>query len=175
MGSQGKSRKFRRTIDAITLSMSIAIIFWGCSVTRIMTPESGWKTYSNSRYGFEFPYPSHWTIIATPENADGIAFVSPDDQYIQIRSWASHQLPEQNLGIKRKVNFNFQTAQGVPGVMVVDVGQQLTSMQLTVNKSNLKYQLYTQSDNQKFPKYYRLFYYIAQQYRIQNAKYPTGR
>jgi hypothetical protein len=138
---------------------------WGCTANNFNAGAIAWKTYSNSRYGFEFPYPSNWTSSAAPANDDGIAFLSPQDNSVEIRGWASQQLPNDRESVK-KIKSNFQTAQGVSGVMVVEVSQQIGSMTLTLTQGQVKYCLQGRSKSQDFQNYYRLFYYIAQQYRI---------
>ncbi|MEH2326273.1 MAG: hypothetical protein V7K32_22470 [Nostoc sp.] len=152
---------------AATLSGVIAllIILWGCIANDFNAKAIAWKTYSNSRYGFEFPYPSNWTSLAAPENDDGIAFISRQDNSVEIRGWASQQLPNNGESVK-KIKSNFQTYQGVSGVLVVEVSQQVGSMTLTLTQSQVKYCLRGRSKSQDFQSYYRFFYYIAQQYRI---------
>ncbi|MBD2384029.1 hypothetical protein [Cylindrospermum sp. FACHB-282] len=154
---------------AITSSIASAIALWGCSTSSFKTTDLTWKTYSNSRYGFEFPYPRNWTSLATPVNNDGITFVSPRNDSVEIRGWAGYQLPasssEDQKAIK-KTNYNFQTVQGIFGVLVVEVGQTVSSMTLTITQGEMKYYWHGQSNSQEFQDYYRLFYYIAQQYRI---------
>ncbi|WP_334878627.1 hypothetical protein [Nostoc sp.] len=152
---------------AATLSGVIAllIILWGCTANDFNAKAIAWKTYSNSRYGFEFPYPSNWTSLAAPENDDGIAFISPQDNSVEIRGWASQQLPNNRESVK-KIKSNFQTAQGVSGVLVVEVSQQVGKVTLTLTQSQVKYCLQGRSKSQDFQNYYRFFYYIAQRYRI---------
>ncbi|MEH2285412.1 MAG: hypothetical protein V7K90_29545 [Nostoc sp.] len=155
---------------AASLSGAIAllIILWGCTTNDFNAGAIAWKTYSNSRYGFEFPYPSNWTSLAAPANDDGIAFISPQDNSVEIRGWASQQLPNDQESVK-KVKSNFQTVQGVSGVLVVEVDQRVGSMTLTLTQSQVKYCFQGRSKSKKFPDYYRLFYYIAQQYRISKS------
>lgn len=138
---------------------------WGCTANDFNAKAIAWKTYSNSRYGFEFPYPSNWTSLAAPENDDGIAFISPQDNSVEIRGWASQQLPNNRESVK-KIKSNFQTAQGVSGVLVVEVSQQVGKVTLTLTQSQVKYCLQGRSKSQDFQNYYRFFYYIAQRYRI---------
>lgn len=157
-----------RRILAIA-SIGTAIALWGCSASSFTTTDVTWKTYSNSRYGFEFPYPHNWTTLAAPANNDGITLVSPRNDSVEIRGWAGHQLPAsstQNREAIKKINQNFQTAQGIYGVLVVDVGEKVTSMRLTLTQGEVNYYWQGQSNSQEFQDYYRLFYYIAQQYRI---------
>ncbi|AFZ25249.1 hypothetical protein Cylst_3079 [Cylindrospermum stagnale PCC 7417] len=164
-----KTCSLGRIIYTFAFGVGTAIAFWGCSTSNFRDSDLAWKTYSNSRYGFEFPYPSNWTSLATPENNDGIALVSPNNNSVEIRGWAGHQLPgssTQNREGMKTINENFQTVQGVSGVLVVEVGQKVSLMKLTLTQGEVKYYWQGQSNSQEFQNYYRLFYYIAQQYRI---------
>ncbi|MFN6519200.1 MAG: hypothetical protein RMY29_032555 [Nostoc sp. CreGUA01] len=163
------TQKIYRFGFSLSPAIALLIILWGCTATDLNVEAITWKTYSNSRYGFEFPYPSNWTSLAPPENDDGIGFISPDNNSVEIRGWAIQQLP--NLIVKerefgKKIKPNFQTAQGISGVLVVEVDRQATSMTLTLTHNQVKYHWQGRSNSKEFPNYYRLFYYIAQQYRI---------
>ncbi|MHC5610467.1 MAG: hypothetical protein ACYTXA_05475 [Nostoc sp.] len=152
--------------------IALLIILWGCTANDFHAGAIAWKTYRNSRYGFEFPYPSNWTSLAAPANDDGIAFISLQDNSVEIRGWASQQLPNSIVTDQesmKKIKPNFQTTQGVAGVMVVEVDQRVGSMTLTLTQSQVKYYWQGRSKSQEFPDYYRFFYYIAQQYRISKS------
>ncbi|MEA5504241.1 hypothetical protein VB735_14170 [Halotia wernerae UHCC 0503] len=152
-------------IQTTGVAIALLIILWGCSAPSLNGSDLTWKTYHNERYGFEFPYPSNWTALSAPINDDGIALISPQNNTVEIRAWAVNRLP--NLLTKdQNINSNFQTAQGVSGEMLVEVGQQVSLMKLTLTQGQVKYYWQGRSQNQEFPDYYRLFYYIAQQYRI---------
>ena len=59
-----------------------------------------------------------------PANGDGIAFISPQNKTVEIRGWASQQLLNSIVTEQepvKKIKPNFQTAQGVSGVLVVEV------------------------------------------------------
>ncbi|WP_375511392.1 hypothetical protein [uncultured Nostoc sp.] len=161
-------RRIYRFAASVNGVSALFIILWGCTANDFNAGAIAWKTYSNSRYGFEFPYPSNWTSLAAPENDDGIAFISPQNNSVEIRGWASHQLPNEQESVK-KIKSNFQTAQGVSGVLVVEVDQRVGSMTLTLTQSQVKYYWQGRSKSQDFQDYYRLFYYIAQQYRISKS------
>ncbi|MBG1268548.1 hypothetical protein F8S12_20170 [Nostoc sp. WHI] len=159
-------RRIYRFPASVSGAIALFIILWGCTAFDFNAGAIAWKTYSNSRYGFEFPYPSNWISLAAPENADGMTFISPLDNTVEIRGWASHQLPNSSV---KKINPNFQTAQGVSGMMVVEVDQRVGSMTLTITQNQVKYSWQGRSKSQEFQDYYRLFYYIAQQYRISKS------
>ncbi|WP_413174147.1 hypothetical protein [Anabaena azotica] len=165
-----KTRRWMRVIAGAVSNIGTigtAMILSGCTITNIYASEVTWKTYSNTRYSFEFPYPSNWNSSGTSDNNDGIAFVAPNNRNVEMRAWASRHL-EVNIQeqYSREQTQNFQTAEGVFGVMSVDVGQQTTSMTLTITQGQVKYYWRGQSNSKEFKEYYRLFYYIAQQYKI---------
>lgn len=175
MATANKTCSLGRRIYRFAVSLfgviALLIILWGCTANDFNAGAIAWKTYSNSRYGFEFPYPSNWTSLAAPANDDGIAF-SLHDNSVEIRGWASHQLPNSsviNQESIKKIKSNFQTTQGVSGVLVVEVDQRVGLMTLTLTQSQVKYYWQGRSKSQEFPDYYRLFYYIAQQYRISKS------
>jgi hypothetical protein len=135
--------------------------------------EVGWKTYSNSRYGFEFPYPENWQSLPAPENGDGIVFVSPQDVEAEIRGWAGNRLPsdfEQSKGAKKTINPNFQTKQGIKGILLVEVTSQQSLMTLTLTQGQIKYYWQGRCNTQDFNRYYRFFYYTARQYKVKSAE-----
>ncbi|MBD2562598.1 MULTISPECIES: hypothetical protein [Nostoc] len=162
-------RRIYRFAASVSGVIALLVMLWGCTANDFNAGAIAWKTYSNSRYGFEFPYPSNWTSLAAPENDDGIAFISPQDNSVEIRGWASQQPPNSIVTEQKsakKINSNFQTAQGVSGVMVVEVDEGVGSMTLTLIHSQVKYYWRGRSKSQEFQNYYRLFYYIAEQYQI---------
>ncbi|WP_392532800.1 hypothetical protein [Nostoc sp. C117] len=162
-------RRIYRFAASVSGVIALLIMLWGCTANDFNARAIAWKTYSNSRYGFEFPYPSNWTSLTAPTNSDGIVFISPQDNSVEIRSWANQQLPNSILTDQesgKKIKPNFQTAQGMSGVMVVEVAQGVGSIRLTLTQNQVKYYWEGRSNSQKFPDYYRLFYYIAQHYRI---------
>ncbi|WP_242044810.1 hypothetical protein [Anabaena azotica] len=145
---------------------ALCLTLWGCSTTLDIT-SIGWKTYSNSRYGFEFPYPSNWNSLTAPTNDDGIAFVSPRNSNVEIRGWASNQLsPSMTEDSETSASYNFQTTQGLRGLLLVETGNTMSSMKLKLNQNQIDYHWQGKSPSQEFSNYYPLFYYIAQQYRV---------
>lgn len=165
----GFSKKFYTKKNIIGLAAVLLLIVCSCFAPSIKVKDITWQNYKNTRYGFEFPYPSNWKPLTAPANADGIAFVSPQNPSVEIRSWASNQLPdaignEQNSQTVQGTNF--QTTQGVKGVLAVDVGNSLSTMTLTLNHNQVRYNWQGKSPSPEFQNYYPLFYYIVQQYRI---------
>lgn len=147
----------------------LSVILGGCGGFSTV----GWKTYSNSRYGFEFPYPENWQSLPTPENKDGIVFVSPQDAEVEIRGWAGNRLPSDwNPGkvVKKTINPNFQTKQGIRGTLQIEVTSQQSLMTLTLSEGKIKYYWQGRCNTQNFNRYYRFFYYIAQQYKVKSAE-----
>ncbi|MDB9303873.1 MULTISPECIES: hypothetical protein [Cyanophyceae] len=86
---------------------------------------------------------------------------------MEIRAWAANRLPEPRENTKTTINPNFQTAQGVSGVLIVEIDQQTSSMSLSLTQDQVQYYWQARSQKQEFSDYYHLFYYIAYQYRIQ--------
>ncbi|MBK1987702.1 hypothetical protein A0J48_009160 [Sphaerospermopsis aphanizomenoides BCCUSP55] len=165
-----KTRRWMRVIAGAVSSIGTigtAMILSGCTIINIYASEATWKTYSNTRYSFEFPYPSNWNSSGNSDNNDGIAFVAPNNRNVEMRAWASRHLEVsiQDQYIREQTQ-NFQTAEGVFGVLSVDVGQQTTSMTLTISQGQVKYHWQGQSNSKEFKEYYRLFYYVAKQYKI---------
>ncbi|MBD2253631.1 hypothetical protein [Nostoc parmelioides] len=143
-------------------AIALLLILYACSTPVFNVTDITWKTYKNARYGFEFPYPSNWNALATPTNADGVVLVSPKRNSVEIRAWASNQLIESPTSEKD----NFQTSQGLTGILGIEANDSVSSMTLTLTQNQVKYSWQGRSPSQEFPNYYPLFYYIAQQYRI---------
>jgi hypothetical protein len=151
----------------------LSMTLWGCTAPNSNLPINlpnfstvGWKTYSNSRYKFEFPYPENWQSLPAPENHDGIAFISPQNPEVQIRGWAGKLLPSE-FGRDQKPNF--QTKQGIKGTLLVEVTSQTSVMTLNLTQGQIKYYWQGHCNSQNFDKYYRFFYYIAQEYKVKSA------
>ncbi|MBD2296012.1 hypothetical protein H6G06_21660 [Anabaena sphaerica FACHB-251] len=162
-----KTCKSRRVMGVLVSSIGTAIICAGCSANGFQSSAQKWETYYNPRYGFEFPYPSNWTSLAPPDNTDGVTLVSQKNQNTEIRAWAGKELPElQNPETIKQIDHNFETAQGISGVLIVEAGQQISSMKLTITHKQVKYHWQGQTSSKEFKDHYRLFYYIAKQYKI---------
>jgi hypothetical protein len=153
---------FYTKFTCIGTAIALLLILYGCSAPVFNVTDITWRTYKNVRYGFEFPYPSNWNALATPTNADGVVFVSAKSNSVEIRAWASNQLIESPTSEK----YNFQTTQGLTGILGIEASNSVSSMTLTLTQHKVKYNWQGQSPSQEFPNYYPLFYYIAQQYRI---------
>ncbi|MBD2664192.1 hypothetical protein B6N60_01274 [Richelia sinica FACHB-800] len=163
-----KTYSWWEIVSAITTGVSTAMILSGCGNMSHQSSEQKWQTYSNSRYKFEFPYPSHWQSLKPPDNRDGITLVSPQNPTVEIRAWATNNLftAETESRNTQNINYNFQTNQGLPGVMMVEVGQQVSTIKLTITQGKVKYYWQGQSNSKEFQNYYHMFYYIAKQYQV---------
>ena len=159
------ARQINRVLCAITCSVGIGIIFWGCNANNLQPQNQIWKIYKNPRYGFEFPYPNTWQELGNPDNSDGIALVSPNKKNVEIRAYASKPLLKFATENPQPVP-NFRTHQGFSGVLAVEAGEKVTVIKLTISQENLEYHWQGQSGSKDFQNYYRLFYYIAQEYKI---------
>ncbi|MBD2604466.1 hypothetical protein H6G81_07960 [Scytonema hofmannii FACHB-248] len=172
-----RKRKTYAIASRIGKAIALSLILCGCNAPSFLNSGVTWKTYTNSRYGFEFLYPSTWTSLPPPENNDGIAFVSPQNTRVEIRGWAGKPLPDNIItdkNVKKTINPNFKTNQGVSGVLEVEVGSQESSMRLTLTTPQVKYYWQGRSPASEFSNYYRVFYYIAQEYRISGKEWGSG-
>jgi hypothetical protein len=140
-------------------------MLWGCIDNDFQVKDVRWKTYKNNRYGFEFPYPNTWQELKNPDNSDGVVLVLPNKKNLEIRSYASKPLLKFSRKTQGKV-YNFRTNQGVFSVLTAEVREKVTVIKLTITQEKLEYFWQGQSDSQEFKKYYRLFYYMAQEYKI---------
>jgi hypothetical protein len=160
---------FQRSVRHFLYAIALSVILGGCTTTTgFYSSNHTWKTYRNTRYGFEFPYPNTWKSLPS-DNADGIVLISPRNNAVEIRSWAGMQLPEditQDKKGKTSINSNFTTAQGISGVLTVEVGQQEGVMTLQLAQGQLRYHWQGKAPSQEFSSYYRFFYYIASSYKI---------
>ncbi|HCQ21684.1 MAG: hypothetical protein AN483_15165 [Aphanizomenon flos-aquae MDT14a] len=155
----------QKILCTTTLSIGLYLMLWGCIDNDFQVKDVTWKTYKNNRYGFEFPYPNTWQELKNPDNSDGVVLVLPNKKNLEIRSYASKPLLKFSRKTQGKV-YNFRTNQGVFGVLTVEVREKVTVIKLTITQEKLEYFWQGQSDSQEFKKYYRLFYYMAQEYKI---------
>ncbi|AKG23356.1 hypothetical protein [Calothrix sp. 336/3] len=151
---------------------TIFLLLGGCAIasnnsSSVNFNNQDWKIYSNNRYNFQFPYPKNWISSAPPDNDDGIAFISPRNKSVEIRGWAGNRLPRMiEPDTKTTIDKNFKTAQGIPGVLTVEVGKKESAMVLNLNQGNIKYYWQGKAPSDEFDDYYRFFYYVAQQYQV---------
>ncbi|MBD2632145.1 MAG: hypothetical protein LW814_17425 [Anabaena sp. CoA2_C59] len=155
----------QKILCTTTLSIGLYLMLWGCIDNDFQVKDVRWKTYKNNRYGFEFPYPNTWQELKNPDNSDGVVLVLPNKKNLEIRSYASKPLLKFSRKTQGKV-YNFRTNQGVFSVLTVEVREKVTVIKLTITQEKLEYFWQGQSDSQEFKKYYRLFYYMAQEYKI---------
>ncbi|MFN5242419.1 MAG: hypothetical protein ACK513_16075 [Aphanizomenon sp.] len=155
----------QKILCTTTLSIGLYLMLWGCIDNDFQVKDVTWKTYKNNRYGFEFPYPNTWQELKNPDNSDGVVLVLPNKKNLEIRSYASKPLLKFSRKTQGKV-YNFRTNQGVFGVLTVEVREKVTVIKLTITQEKLEYFWQGQSDSQEFKKYYRLFYHMAQEYKI---------
>ena len=132
------------------------------------------KIYRNRRFGYEFPYPSHWILDESPGNRDGQVLVHPENPAIKIQGWAGNSIStlavtpiRSSQAASSALNQNFETEQGLFGNLQIEIGETMSSMTLTLVQENVSYSLRSQSPNEEFADYYSLFYTTARQYRLQ--------
>lgn len=151
----------------------LVLLLFSCHASTGGMPNR-WDTYRNSRYGFEFPYPSDWIPVSMPDNRDGQAFRDPNNPTLEIRGWAAYQLSDiKALSPKKPTREspnpqqkNFTTDQGLTGELQVVVGSDISSMTLTLSQGKVQYNWQGQCGSQQFADHYRFFYYVARQYRL---------
>jgi hypothetical protein len=109
-----KTCSFKQKIYTKTKSLGgktvLLFSLWSCTATSLPAPDVTWNTYNNSRYGFEFPYPSNWNPLPAKVNNDGIVLVSPKNNYVEIRAWAANRLPDSKENTKTTINPNSRSS-----------------------------------------------------------------
>jgi hypothetical protein len=151
----------------------LVVMLFSCGASNL-GEQGSWKTYHNSRYNFEFPYPSNWQSFPMPDNRDGRAFRDPKNPSAEIRGWAANKLsvieiPSSPSSLKNSSPAqlqNFTTQQGLTGQLQVEVGSERSLMTLSLSQGKVQYYWQGQCDSKLFADYFRLFYYIAGQYRL---------
>jgi|GEM_PF-1449736 len=130
-----------------------------------------WETYQNPRYPFEFVHPNDWKAVPLSDNREGQVFQDPWQPRVSISGWASQRsaVPSPVQAIPEGVpNFtpNFTTEQGVEGILRVDIGREMSRMELIVLQEGVIYHWEGRSPTELFDEHYRFFDYIARRYRI---------
>lgn len=151
----------------------LVLMLLGCSATPL-DGQDGWTIYRNPRYNFEFPYPTNWESFPMPDNRDGRAFRDSNQPSAEIRGWAANKLsaidlPSYHSSLKNSSPpqlQNFTTQQGFTGQLQVEVGAKTSLMTMTLSQGKVQYYWQGQCDSKLFANYFRLFYYIASQYRL---------
>jgi hypothetical protein len=158
------------SIGLLATAAILAILLPGCNSSDF-EQTSKWQTYHNPRYDFEFLYPEGWVPVAMPANEDGQAFIEPDNPAIEMRGWGSQislvdGSDQEKLMKDLDMKQNFVTAQGLAGHLEVDISSETSSMTLALQHENVIYYWQGRSPSDQFAEYYRLFDYVARQYRV---------
>ncbi len=132
----------------------------GCAPPSVQSPT--WVTYQNQRYGFSFPYPSHWQVPEAPSNNDGQVLVNPQNSQVRVQGWAFLMAAE----VEALPPPNFATVQGVRGYLRQESDGQAVRLSLTIQRDGTRYELLAQAPQAQFDAYQPYFYYIARQYRL---------
>jgi hypothetical protein len=154
-------------VVAIALLLQI-----GCR-SEPLNPSVNWNVYRNPRFQFEFPYPANWQSSPSPANKDGQIFVDPDHPEVEIRGWGSQPsalLKATEASLATLPQPNFQTNQGLPGILQVEIGSETSTMTLKIEQGSLVYYWEGRSPNSLFAENYQRFDYIARQYRVPGSK-----
>lgn len=150
----------------LIFGLTIGVVLSSCSSTNSMQSNS-WKVYSNERYSYQFPYPSNWFEARVSSNADGQAFRHPQNPAVEMRAWAGYDLSnyknEETQGTGAR---NFTTEKGLAGELKVHIGQETSSMTLTLIEGQVQYHWQAEAPSQQFDDYYKFFYYVASQYDV---------
>jgi len=142
-------------------AIALVITLTGCTAGWVRS-DATWETYNNDRFGFAFLYPSDWIAAPPPTNLDGRAFVHPQQPEIQMRGWAGYRVEEEDT----VADTNFTTQQGLEGMLTVAIGDRVSTMTLELVRDDIIYTWQAQAPTAEFSDYYRLFDYIARQYRV---------
>lgn len=157
------------------LGLTLVGLLSGCQQSELPLV-SEWQVYHNPRYGFEFPYPQAWVAAIPPDNQDGRVFHDPKNPAAEIRGWAGYNVRDTispQASNPKPLKPNFKTRQGRVGELKVDLGAETSSMTLVLEQDDIRYYWQGRSPQQQFDDYYRVFYYIASQYRIPPQTFPS--
>lgn len=155
------------------LGVTLAGWLSGCQQAELPLA-SDWQVYHNPRYDFEFPYPQAWVAASPPDNQDGRVFHDPKNPAAEIRGWAGYNVRDTISPQPQPLKPNFKTRQGVLGELKVDLGGETSSMTLVLEQNDIRYYWRGRSPQQQFDDYYRMFYYVASQYRIPPQTVPSS-
>lgn len=157
-----RSQKKGYALVAVILLM---VALQGCG--RAITPRDRLQTYYNDRFDFELAYPRGWSAAPSPDNRDGQAFYFPDNQLIEIRAWGSYpSVLAGNHAPEAAEGANFTTRQGLSGRLQVDIGPEVSTMTLRLERDRILYTWQAQAPSEDFPEYYPLFQSLAKQYYL---------
>lgn len=143
----------------LIVGFTIGAVLSSCSASM---QSNTWKVYSNQRYGYQFLYPSNWEAAGVSSNADGQAFRHPENPAVEIRAWAGYELSNSINSVAR----NFQTEEGLVGELKVNIGPEISSMTLILEKGEVQYHWQAEAPTEQFDDYYKFFYYVASQYDV---------
>jgi len=146
------------------------VLLGACS--SLVNPERAeWEIYQNERYDFAFPYPDTWSVGPVMDNLDGREFRDPYVDGVSIRGWASQVsggIVAPTGGVPdHEILPNFTTDQGVKGRLNVTIGEDVSNMQLVLIEDGVVYYWEGRSPSDLFDDYFRFFYYVAEQYRLE--------
>jgi hypothetical protein len=157
------------------IGLTLVGLLSGCQRSELPLA-SDWQVYHNPRYDFEFPYPQAWVAASPPDNQDGRIFQDPKNPAAEIRGWAGYNVRDTispQVASPQPLKPNFKTRQGIVGELKVELGAETSSMTLVLEQDDIRYYWQGRSPQQQFDDYYRMFYYIASQYRIPPQTVPS--
>lgn len=149
----------------LIVGLTIGAVLSSCSASM---QSNNWKVYSNERYGYQFPYPSNWEAARVSSNGDGQAFGHPENPAVEMRAWAGYDLSN-SINIEETpatAARNFKTEEGLVGELKVNIGREISSMTLTLDRGQVQYHWQAEAPSQQFDDYYKFFYYVASQYDV---------
>lgn len=158
-------RRSQRRGWALVTAIWVMASLQGCD--QAITSGDRSQTYYNERFDFELVYPRGWKPGPSPDNRDGQAFYAPDNQAIEVRAWGSYPLVLAGDDTpKAPEGENFTTRQGLSGRLQVDIGPEVSTMTLRLERDRILYTWQAQAPSEVFPEYYPLFQSLAKQYYL---------
>jgi hypothetical protein len=176
--SQGAATRLKRNkaLTARGLVCRIGLVCFSlllvaCSVLR---PPESWETYQNPQFQFEFVYPNSWTASPATSKGDGQAFTDPKNPAVEVSGWATLKSAAKGAAKSEpSLAQNFQTAQGWPGNLRVEIGRDMSVMTLTIQREQIAYGWQGKAPSQDFAAYYPTFAAIARQYKVPQSPPQT--